>query len=216
MTVKGIKIRVKCKIMSEKSLSPPVWQHHSFRSDQELSPSWFKGREQFLLWGKWELFLGYVYGFSCNELSTVSITPRWGVPVIATCSVTNLQSPCKLKPLIHPLVCSQAGRSVRDNLIALWREHISRVGLFLLGKEPPEKGRTGDWQLSVTGLAHISTPLLLPTSKHIHRARTGNLWRFHCLKKSAWVVCHIKSRYNTIRAWRLPHGWLFADISYLV
>lgn len=52
----------------------------------------------------------------------------------------------------------------------------------------------GDWQLSDTGLAHVSPPFLLPTSKYTHRARTGNLWRFHRLKNSSWVVCHIKPR----------------------
>lgn len=63
---------------------------------------------------------------------------------------------------------------------------------FVCLEKSPEEGRMGDWQLS--GLAHIYPPFLLLTSRYTHRARTGNLWRFHYLKKSAWVVCHIKSR----------------------
>lgn len=39
-------------------------------------------------------------------------------------------------------------------------------------------------------LLTFSTPFLLSTSKYTCRASTGNLGRFHCLRKSAWVVSH--------------------------
>lgn len=92
MKVNRIKIRMIYKIMSEKSFSSSLTPFIQTRPGARFLL--IQGKTTVPLVRKKEIFLGCVYGFSCKELSTVSITLSWGVPVIATCSVTDLQSPC--------------------------------------------------------------------------------------------------------------------------